>query len=142
MANLFTRSRLLPVLSRQIGLCENAPVRWASKKAGGNTRNKVGSTPGKSRGLKKKEGEFIHKGEVIYTQLGLRCYPGENVGLLRDKTLIALRDGKVMLSQEYLNPFPDSPLYEPVKKGVLIRKRFFHVVPVPLHAKFRLVSQI
>ncbi|XP_029639050.1 50S ribosomal protein L27 [Octopus sinensis] len=142
MANLLGFSRLMTGVSRQIGLSDSIAVRWASKKAGSNTRNKVGSTPGKSRGLKKKEGSFIHKGEVIFTQLGLRYYPGENVGLLRDKTLVALCDGKVMISHEYLDPFPDSPLYEPVKKGVLIRKKFFHVIPVPLHAKFRLVSQI
>lgn len=60
----------------------------------------------------------------------------------QDKTLIALRDGKVMASFEQLNPFPDSPLYEPVKQGVVIQKKFVHVLPIPLHAKFRLISQV
>ena len=60
----------------------------------------------------------------------------------RDKTLIALHDGRVMVSFEQLNPFPDSPLYEPVKQGVVIQKKFVHVFPIPLHAKFRLISQV
>ena len=54
-------------------------VRWASKKTGGSSKNKVGSTPGKSRGWKKVEGSFVHRGEVLVKQLGLRFYPGENV---------------------------------------------------------------
>lgn len=54
-------------------------VRQASKKAGGSTRNKKGPTKGKHRGPKVFEGEDVHAGEIVFRQLGLKVYPGENV---------------------------------------------------------------
>jgi len=57
----------------------NQTVRWASKKASGSTRNKRKSTPGKARGWKKNEGDHVEKGMILFRQLGLKVYPGENV---------------------------------------------------------------
>ena len=54
-------------------------VRWASKKAGSTTRNNRGQARGKSRGWKKNDGDYVEKGMIVYKQLGLRVYPGENV---------------------------------------------------------------
>lgn len=39
------------------------------------------NTRGKSYGIKKNDGCFVHKGEIIVNQCGLRFYPGENVRL-------------------------------------------------------------
>ena len=60
----------------------NQDVRNASKKAGSTSRNKRKNTPGKSRGSKKTEGHYVEPGMILYRQLGLRMYPGENVRLL------------------------------------------------------------
>lgn len=117
-------------------------VRLASKKASGTSRNKRCKTRGKSRGWKRQDGSFVHSGEVLVRQLGLRYYPGENVRLGRDNTIYAMTDGKVVITCEKLSPYPDSPLYESVKSGLVIYKKFFNILATPLHGKFRLVSQV
>ncbi|KAK7506156.1 hypothetical protein BaRGS_00002268 [Batillaria attramentaria] len=135
--------RPLNVLSHFLPpVCSAGPVRFASKKAGTTSRNKRKRTPGKGRGWKRQDGSFVHSGEVLVRQLGLRYYPGENVRLGLDNTLYSMTDGKVVVTCEKLAPFPDSPLYEPVKSGVVIYKKFFNILATPLHGKFRLVSQI
>ncbi|KAL3876049.1 hypothetical protein ACJMK2_033934 [Sinanodonta woodiana] len=121
---------------------QGASIRFASKKVSGTSRNKRSRTRGKARGLKVRHNEFVHSGQTLVTQLGLRYYPGENVGIKDDNTLYALRDGKMLFSAEKLTPYPDSPLYERVKKGVVIYKRFMHIYPIPLHGKFRLVKEV
>lgn len=123
-------------------VCSIFPVRFASKKAGGTTRNKRKRTPGKGRGWKRQDGTFVHSGEILVRQLGLRFYPGENVRLGLDNTLYSMTDGKVVVTCEKLSPYPNSPLYEPVKSGLTIYKKFFNVLATPLHGKFRLVAQV
>ncbi|XP_064617833.1 large ribosomal subunit protein bL27-like [Liolophura sinensis] len=117
-------------------------VRCASKKAGGSTKNMKGRTIGKRRGWKRQDGQFVHAGEILVRQLGLRYYPGQYVRAGFDNTLTALEDGQVIVTCEKLSPYPDSPLYEPVSQGLTVYKKFFHVLPVPQHGKFKLVSQV
>ena len=137
------KSPLMSTLTKFLSpLCNVGSVRLASKKASATSRNKRKRTPGKGRGWKRQDGAFVHSGEILVRQLGLRFYPGENVRLGRDNTLYAMTDGKVVVTCEKLSPYPDSPLYEPVKSGVVILKKFFNVLSTPLHGKFRLVSQV
>lgn len=89
----------------------------------------------------KQDGTFVYKGEVLVKQYGLTYYPGENVGIQKNNTLYALRDGIVVVSCEKLNPFPDSPLYERVKNGLEICKKFWNIYPTPVHPKFKLISE-
>lgn len=56
-------------------------VCWASKKAGTTSRNKRKNTKGKARGWKKYEGDYVEPGMILFRQLGLKVYPGENVSL-------------------------------------------------------------
>ena len=65
----------------------------AHKKAGGSSRNGRDSHP-KMLGVKLFGGEAIAAGNVIVRQRGTKFYPGENVGMGKDHTLFALRDGK------------------------------------------------
>lgn len=63
-------------------------------KSGGATAQ--GTTrPGKRRGVKKFGGQTIKTGQIIIRQVGTRVHPGRNVGMGRDYTLFALRDGVV-----------------------------------------------
>jgi large subunit ribosomal protein L27 len=144
MASLMPlRSPLLNTFAKFLSPLWNiGAVRQASKKASATSRNKRKRTPGKNRGWKRQDGGFVHCGETLVRQLGLRFYPGENVRLGRDNTLYSMTDGKVVVTSEKLSPYPDSPLYEPVKNGVIIYKKFFNVLPTPLHGKFRLVTQV
>jgi len=66
----------------------------AHKKAGGSSRNGRDSNP-KMLGVKKFGGEAIEAGNVIVRQRGTQFHAGENVGMGRDHTLFATRDGQV-----------------------------------------------
>jgi len=69
----------------------------AHKKAGGSTRNGRDSNP-KYLGIKRYGGEAVLAGNIIVRQRGTRYRAGENVGVGRDHTLFALKDGKVKFS--------------------------------------------
>jgi large subunit ribosomal protein L27 len=66
----------------------------AHKKAGGSTSNGRDSNP-KMRGVKKYGGESVITGNIIVRQKGTKFHAGEGVGMGKDFTLFALRDGKV-----------------------------------------------
>ncbi len=66
----------------------------AHKKGQGSTRNGRDSK-GQRRGVKVYAGETVNAGQILVRQLGTRIHPGRGVGLGRDYTLFALRDGRV-----------------------------------------------
>ena len=66
----------------------------AHKKAGGSARNLRDSQP-KYLGTKLYDGQSAKKGFVLVRQRGTRILPGKNVGLGKDHTLFALKDGVV-----------------------------------------------
>lgn len=67
----------------------------AHKKAGGSTRNGRDSNP-KYRGVKLYGGETAKPGAIIIRQCGTKWEPGFNVGMGRDFTLFALKEGTVV----------------------------------------------
>ena len=69
----------------------------AHKKGGGSTRNGRESES-KRLGVKIYGGEHIVPGNIIVRQRGTNFHPGMNVGLGRDHTLFALKDGVVEFS--------------------------------------------
>ena len=69
----------------------------AHKKAGGSSRNGRDSA-GRRLGVKKYGGEVVSPGNIIVRQRGTRWFPGENVGIGKDHTLFALKEGKVRFS--------------------------------------------
>jgi large subunit ribosomal protein L27 len=64
------------------------------KKGQGSSRNGRDSN-GQRRGVKAFGGEAVSAGSILVRQVGTRIHPGLNVGLGRDYTLFALKDGKV-----------------------------------------------
>lgn len=63
-------------------------------KSGGATRQ--GTTrPGKRRGVKKFGGETVKIGQIIIRQVGTRVHPGVGVGIGRDYTIYAMKEGLV-----------------------------------------------
>lgn len=66
----------------------------AHKKGQGSSRNGRDSNA-KRRGIKASAGQFITAGSIIVRQVGTKFRPGLNVGLGRDYTLFALKDGTV-----------------------------------------------
>ena len=66
----------------------------AHKKAGGSSRNGRDSES-KRLGVKAYGGEAILAGNIIVRQRGTKFHAGEGVGMGKDHTLFALRDGRV-----------------------------------------------
>lgn len=71
---------------------------FAHKKGGGSTKNGRDSQA-KRLGVKAYAGEFVNAGSIIVRQRGTKIYPGANVGLGKDYTLFALKNGKVLFGK-------------------------------------------
>lgn len=70
----------------------------AHTKTGGKTRQGI-NTAGRRLGVKIYGGQSISVGSIIVRQRGTKFCPGDGVGLGRDHTLFALKEGKVEFSQ-------------------------------------------
>ncbi|GHT81677.1 50S ribosomal protein L27 [Betaproteobacteria bacterium] len=66
----------------------------AHKKAGGSSRNGRDSES-KRLGVKRYGGQFVLAGNILVRQRGTEYHPGDNVGIGKDHTLFALKDGTV-----------------------------------------------
>ena len=66
----------------------------ATKKAGGSSRNGRDSA-GRRLGVKKFGGEVVISGNIIVRQRGTKFHPGINVGIGKDHTIFATKNGKV-----------------------------------------------
>lgn len=69
----------------------------AHKKGAGSTKNGRDSNA-KRLGVKVVGGKFIQTGQIIVRQRGYRFQAGDNVGIGKDYTLYALKDGYVVYS--------------------------------------------
>ena len=67
---------------------------FAHHKGGGSTKNGRDSQAPRL-GTKAYAGQFVTAGSIIVRQRGTEIYPGANVGMGKDYTLFALKDGKV-----------------------------------------------
>ncbi|KAL2494129.1 Ribosomal protein L27 family protein [Forsythia ovata] len=76
--------------------------RWATKKTAGSTKNGRDSLP-KNLGVKKFGGERVIPGNIIVRQRGTRFHPGNYVGIGKDHTLYALKEGCVKFERHKLS---------------------------------------
>ncbi|KAI4324687.1 hypothetical protein MLD38_030151 [Melastoma candidum] len=76
--------------------------RWATKKSAGSTKNGRDSLP-KNLGVKKFGGERVIPGNIIVRQRGTRFHPGNYVGIGKDHTLFALKEGHVKFERHKLS---------------------------------------
>ena len=70
----------------------------ATKKAGVSTDNGRDSA-GRRLGIKKFGNELVIAGNILVRQRGTKFFAGVGVGIGKDHTLFALKDGKVKFSQ-------------------------------------------
>ena len=70
----------------------------AHKKGQGSTRNGRDSNP-QYRGVKRHDGQVVTAGNILVRQLGTKFHPGQGVGVGRDWTLFAMRDGVVKFEE-------------------------------------------
>jgi large subunit ribosomal protein L27 len=66
----------------------------AHKKGMGSTKNGRDSI-GKRLGIKRHDGQIVKAGHILVRQRGTSVHPGSNVGVGKDYTLFALKDGIV-----------------------------------------------
>ena len=66
----------------------------AHKKAGGSTSN-VHDSKSKRLGVKRGDGQLVLAGTILIRQRGSKFKAGNHVGIGRDWTLFALKDGRV-----------------------------------------------
>ncbi|MDD4803942.1 MAG: 50S ribosomal protein L27 [Candidatus Pacebacteria bacterium] len=76
----------------------------AHKKAAGSSKNGRDSNP-RYLGVKINDGESIKVGQIILRQKGRNTLAGKNVGVGKDHTLFALKNGKVSVSTKRKNNF-------------------------------------
>lgn len=88
----------------------------AHKKAAGTTKNGRDSNP-KYLGIKSNHGQHITVGQIILRQRGTTCLPGTNVGMGKDHTLFALKDGVVSYGTKRKTSFNSD----------IVRKNIVHI---------------
>ena len=76
----------------------------ATKKAGGSSRNGRDSA-GRRLGVKKFGGQIVIPGNIIVRQRGTKFHPGSNVGIGKDHTIFATKDGKVAFKKTRTRTF-------------------------------------
>ena len=74
----------------------------AHKKAGGSSRNGRDSV-GRRLGVKLYGGQAAIPGNIIVRQRGTKFWPGEGVGMGKDHTIFALKDGVVTFKKGFKN---------------------------------------
>ncbi len=89
----------------------------ATKKAGGVTKNGRDSNP-KYLGVKINTNEIAKVGQIILRQRGTQVLPGKNVGMGKDHTLFALKNGRVSFSSARKVNFDNT----------ISRKKIVHVI--------------
>lgn len=111
--NALFRLKLRPEISSNVLLCKTTlelnscksgnnfmQLRFATKKAGGSTKNGRDSNP-KYLGVKKFSGHKVDVGNIIVRQRGQKYRPGANTGLGKDHTIFALSPGFVKFTYCY-----------------------------------------
>jgi large subunit ribosomal protein L27 len=90
----------------------------ATKKSGGTTKNGRDSNP-KYLGIKVTPGSSAQVGAVLVRQRGTDVLPGKNVGMGKDHTLFALKDGIVTMAYKRKVHFDSTTM----------KKKILHVLP-------------
>jgi large subunit ribosomal protein L27 len=85
----------------------------AHKKAGGSAKNLTDSNA-KYLGVKLYAGEIAGKGAIIVRQRGTRYMAGKHVGIGKDHTLFALKDGVVSFRSARKTSFAGKTTIKPV----------------------------
>lgn len=71
----------------------------STTKSGGSSKNGRDSA-GRRLGVKLFGGQSVNTGGIIVRQRGTRFFPGKNVGIGRDHTLFALKNGLVRFEKK------------------------------------------
>mmetsp|Transcript_24018 Transcript_24018/g.45210 ORF Transcript_24018/g.45210 Transcript_24018/m.45210 type:complete len:159 (+) Transcript_24018:128-604(+) len=107
------------------------PLRFATKKSGGSTKNGRDSI-GKRLGLKKSGGQRVNAGNIIVRQRGTNFKAGEGVMMGKDYTLFSKTDGWLKFTTFRPNKPSKSEMGGStgnVRRPNMKKKKFCHIVP-------------
>ncbi|XP_035215714.1 50S ribosomal protein L27-like, partial [Stegodyphus dumicola] len=96
-------------------------------------------------GLKRLDGDYVRRGEILVSQFYLNFHPGLNVNIDNKNTLTAMREGQVMMTVEKINPNLEHHVaakYYANMSAPVVYKRFYHVIPFEQTKKFKLVNLV
>ena len=85
----------------------------ATKKAGGSTKNGRDSNP-KYLGIKVTPGDLARTGLILVRQRGTDVLPVKNVGMGRDYTLFALKEGTVSMGKKRKTHFDNTKVVKKI----------------------------
>lgn len=92
-------------------------------------------------------GEMIYSKDILARQFTMYWHPGLNAGIDSERTIYALCDGIMVITEEKYNPDWDYPL---VKEAYTVGeeklappyKRYIHVIPKRRISEFKLIDKI
>lgn len=76
---------------------------------GGGTSSNGRDSNAQRRGVKLYGGQFARAGSILIRQCGTKMHAGQNVGMGRDYTLFALKDGTVVWDKAHRKVSIDVP---------------------------------
>eukprot|EP00520_Triparma_pacifica_P019478 CAMPEP_0118662168 /NCGR_PEP_ID=MMETSP0785-20121206/16675_1 /TAXON_ID=91992 /ORGANISM="Bolidomonas pacifica, Strain CCMP 1866" /LENGTH=149 /DNA_ID=CAMNT_0006555669 /DNA_START=239 /DNA_END=684 /DNA_ORIENTATION=- len=118
----------------------NSGVRFATKKAGGSSKNGRDS-PGQRLGLKLTAGQYTNAGGIIARQRGLKYMAGAGVGVGKDHTLFATKPGYLMWTNVTPRKIKKS-LLERWARPMTKKKKVAHIVDTREEAMKRMGENI
>lgn len=93
-------------------------------------------------------GDFVKRKEILAKQYTMEWHPGLHVGIQEDRSLYALRDGVMIITEEEFDPDWTHPLVKKVYMNKDEEKRapgimrYLHVIPKKRISEFKLVDVV
>lgn len=101
-----------------VNLRKKVKKKMSHKKAGSSGAHQAHHTKGRRRGLKKGAGQKIKAGNIIIRQKGTKYLAGRNIGIGRDYTLFALKDGILVFRKRKMSGTKESRTIVEIKEYV------------------------
>lgn len=93
-------------------------------------------------------GDEVHHKDVLARQYTMKWHPGLNTGIDEHRTIYALCDGIMIITEDKFNPDWSHPLVKEVyltndeRKLAPLYKRYVHVIPKKRIPEFKLVDVV
>lgn len=92
-------------------------------------------------------GDLVHRKDILAKQYIMKWHPGLNAGIDGDRTIYALCDGVMIITEDKFDPNWDHPLVQKVYidgevKTAPLYKRYIHVIPKKRISEFKLVDVV
>lgn len=92
-------------------------------------------------------GDLVYRKELLAKQSNIKWHPGLNVGIDDNKSIYALCDGVIIITEDKFNPDWDHPLVnhyykDDEHKRAPLYMRYIHVIPKKRVSEFKLVDLV